>query len=137
MDPANANYRNVLGLSYGSLERWTEAAEAAGKACSFGQTAAFCGNYAIALFKAGRAGEAAAQADRASQLPKTRYGYYNLACYRALAGDKTGAIRDLQLALTEGFSDALIRVDPALRSLHGSAEFQAIVSEVEQRIKKK
>jgi len=137
MAPVNYYYWNILGLSFGSLERWSEAVEAAGKACSSGRTSSYCGNYAIALVQAGRVSEAAEEANHASRLPPTRYGFYNLACYRALAGDKAGAFRDLRSALDLGFTDVLIRDDPALRSLHASAEFQAIVGEVETRLQKK
>ena len=33
--------------------------------------------------------EAAEEAIHASRLPPTKYGYYNTACYRALAGGKS------------------------------------------------
>lgn len=135
MNPANYNHWNILALSLGDLKRWNEAAEAAGKACSLGPSSQFCGNYAITLAQAGRAVEAAEAANQASRLPAMVYGFYNLACYRALAGDKRGALRDLHAALDLRFADALIRDDEALRSLHGNPEFEAIVAEVDKRLR--
>jgi hypothetical protein len=58
-----------------------------------------------------------------------------LACYRALAGDGPGALEDLRRTVDLGFADTLITTDSDLASLRGDRRLEALVAEVEDRLR--
>jgi dienelactone hydrolase len=72
----------------------------------------------------------------AEELAPERAGgaWYNLACFRALAGDRKGALGSLRSAVEKGFRDvALVESDPDLASLRGEKDYLAIVEELKRR----
>jgi len=55
--------------------------------------------------------------------------WYNVACLRALRGDKAGALDALEQAVNHGWRDAAFTGnDPDLASLHGEARFGELVA---------
>ncbi|MEP6472006.1 MAG: hypothetical protein ABJC28_08305 [Acidobacteriota bacterium] len=72
----------------------------------------------------------------AAELAPDRAGaaFYNLACFRALAGDRKGAIATLREAIAKGFRDvAQIEADPDLVSLREERAYRAIVADLKER----
>jgi hypothetical protein len=72
----------------------------------------------------------------AAELKPERAGavFYDLACFRALAGDRKGALGSLRAAVEKGFRDvALVETDPDLASLRGEKDYLAIVGELKKR----
>lgn len=72
----------------------------------------------------------------AAELKPDRAGvaWYNLACFRALAGDRKGAIATLREAVAKGFRDvAQIEADPDLVSLREERGYRAIVADLKER----
>jgi dienelactone hydrolase len=66
----------------------------------------------------------------AEELAPERAGgaWYNLACFRATAGDRRGALESLRTAVAKGFRDAaLIESDPDLASLREDPGYRTIV----------
>ena len=66
----------------------------------------------------------------AEELAPERAGvaWYNLACFRATAGDRRGALDSLRAAVEKGFRDvAAMEADPDLASLRGEKDFAAIL----------
>jgi hypothetical protein len=59
--------------------------------------------------------------------------WYNLACFRATAGDRRGALDSLRAAVQKGFRDtALVETDPDLASLRGEKDYRAILEELKK-----
>jgi predicted esterase len=72
----------------------------------------------------------------AAELKPDRAGgvFYNLACFRALAGDRKGAIASLRVAVARGYKDlAAMESDPDLASLRGEKAYLAIVADLKGR----
>jgi len=60
--------------------------------------------------------------------------FYNLACFRALAGDRKGAIASLRNAVAKGYNDAAaMETDPDLASLRGEKAYLDIVADLKAR----
>jgi predicted esterase len=71
----------------------------------------------------------------AAELAPERAGgaWYNLACFRALAGDRKGAISSLRSAVRKGYRDiTAIESDPDLASLREDPGYRAIVEELKK-----
>ena len=71
----------------------------------------------------------------AAELAPERAGgaWYNLACFRALAGDRKGAIASLKNAVRKGYRDAAaMESDPDLASIRGDPGYRAIVDELKK-----
>lgn len=135
LEPHQWRHHQRLGLVYLRAERYDEAATAIGRACDLGESQEACANLAVALTLGGRDAEARAAAKRAASLTATPWGQYNLACYRALAGDGPGALEDLRRTVDLGFADTLITTDSDLASLRGDRRLEALVAEVEDRLR--
>ncbi|MBP7149833.1 MAG: DJ-1/PfpI family protein, partial [Acidobacteria bacterium] len=77
------------------------------------------------LQRLGRLDEAIAAAERATTAPEVRApALYNLACARALKGDKEGALRSIREAVDAGFDDFhALRTDPDLASIRSDSRF--------------
>jgi predicted esterase len=72
----------------------------------------------------------------AAELKPERAGavFYDLACFRALAGDRKGALGSLRAAVRKGFRDVtLVESDPDLASLRAEKDYLAIVEELKKR----
>lgn len=135
LEPFAWRHQQRLGLVYSRAGRYAEAAEALGRACELSQAQEACANFAVSLHQLGRDAEAREAADRAAALVETAWGNYNLACYRALAGESAAAIDTLGRAFELGYADSLITTDPDLESLRGNPEFDRIVDGVEERLR--
>lgn len=71
----------------------------------------------------------------AAQLKPERTGavFYDLACFRALAGDRKGALVTLRDAVKKGFRELeTIETDPDLASLRGEKDYRAIIEELKR-----
>jgi predicted esterase len=71
----------------------------------------------------------------AAELKPDRAGavFYNLACFRALAGDRKGAIASLRNAVAKGYNDvAAMETDPDLASLREDRGYRALVEEMKK-----
>jgi len=71
----------------------------------------------------------------AAELKPERAGavFYDLACFRALAGDRKGALASLRAAVEKGFRDVtLVETDPDLASLRGEKSYLAIIGELKK-----
>ena len=72
----------------------------------------------------------------AAELKPDRAGtvLYNLACFRALAGDRKGAIASLREAVAKGYRDReAMESDPDLASLRGEKAYLAILADLKAR----
>jgi tetratricopeptide (TPR) repeat protein len=135
LEPFAWRHHQRLGLVYSRAGRLGEAVASLGRACELSQAQEACANVAVSLKHMGRDSDARDAADYAETLVGTAWGSYNLACYRALAGDRAAAIDRLGRALGLGFADALITRDSDLDSLRGDAEFERLVTGVEERLR--
>ncbi|HEX5134225.1 MAG TPA: hypothetical protein VFW81_02435 [Thermoanaerobaculia bacterium] len=71
----------------------------------------------------------------AEELKPDRAGavWYDLACFRAVAGDRRGALGSLRTAVKKGFRQVdLIETDPDLASLREEKDYRAIVEELKR-----
>ena len=71
----------------------------------------------------------------AAQLKPDRAGtvFYNLACFRALAGDRKGALASLRTAVRNGFREIdTMETDPDLAALREEKDYRAIVDELKK-----
>ncbi len=127
---------NFLGLAYLDLGRYAEAARFLGRSCEEAPNQGVCAAYATALHRSGERDRAREAAAHAARLVGNTTGLYNLACYYAVAGQRTEAIRHLRSGLDLGMAIMWIRDDPDLVSLHGDPEFESIVAEVQRRVGK-
>lgn len=128
LNPMNWQHRAALGISLEDLGRLAEAATAESIACAQSNNQNPCALLATILHKGGRRAAALAVANRAASLTPSGIGAYSLACYWAIAGDRSNAIRCLRDAVHLGWS-AQIRTDPDFESLHGDPEFEVIAVE--------
>jgi tetratricopeptide (TPR) repeat protein len=135
LEPFEWRQHQRLGLVFSRAGRWAEAVESLGEACRLGQVQEACANVAVALHQWGRRDQAREAAEYAATLVDTAWGHYNLACYRARAGQSGAAVDDLARALDLGFADSLITTDPDLDSLRGDAGFERLVRTVEDRLR--
>jgi predicted esterase len=72
----------------------------------------------------------------AEQLKPDRAGaaWYDLACFRAVAGDRKEALESLRVAVKKGFRQLeQIETDPDLASLRGEKDYRSIVEELRAR----
>lgn len=134
LEPDSWRHFQRLGLVYSRADRLDEALLSFERACRLGERQEACANLAVTLQRAGREAEARAVAIDAESLAASRWGYYNLACFWARAGDKTAAIGFLERSFELGFADALITTDPDLDAIRGDAQFESIVAAIEARI---
>jgi len=135
LQPSSWRHFQRLGLVYSRADRLDEAVVSFDRACKLGEWQEACANHAVTLQRSGRDAEARAAATHAESLAASRWGYYNLACYRALAGDRPAAIRGLRRSLELGFADAMITTDTDLESLRGDPEFETVLAAVGERIR--
>lgn len=122
-----------LGLALNRLGRDREAAIAFERACELGHSQSSCALYAGCLQRLHRVADGMEAASAAAKLPESLYGAYNLACYWALAGDTPQALYWLGRAADLGYSNARVRADSDLQSLHGNPKFEAIVAVIEKQ----
>jgi serine/threonine-protein kinase len=127
-------HHHTLALLLGALGRVEEALASHETACELGNVQLACAIHAIALLKAGRAGDARAAAKRAGGLTSDALGTYNLACYYALAGQRARALDFLRDALALGpVVGTSPSQDPDLATLHDDPDFIAILAEAGRR----
>jgi tetratricopeptide (TPR) repeat protein/predicted Ser/Thr protein kinase len=129
------NNRGLAQVLY-QLGRWEESIAPRERVCHADPTASNCALWATSLQRAGRVEEAARAAEEAAALPETYEGAYNLACYRALRGDRKEAIRLLRRAYEIYLGpDPYLSLahDPDLVSLKGEPEFERLVAEIAKR----
>jgi len=72
----------------------------------------------------------------AGELEPDRAGaaWYNLACFRATAGDRRGALDSLRSAVKSGYREVeVIEGDPDLASIRGEKEYRAILEELKKK----
>jgi len=135
LNPSNAVIQSTLGLTLGNLGRAEEALGPSEKACELSRSQPLCAGYAIALQRAGHARSAAEVYRSAAALTEDSDGMYNLACYMALTGNRSEAVRLLRRAVDLGDVDSYIERDPDLATLRGDPGFEAIVAEVAGRLR--
>jgi len=134
LQPSSWRHFQRLGLVYSHAGRLDEAVLSFERACRLGERQEACANLSVTLQRAGREAEARKVAEDAESLAASPWGYYNLACYWAVAGDGAAALASLERAVELGFADALITTDPDLATIRGDAGFEAIVAAVQARI---
>ena len=66
--------------------------------------------------------------------PHIADSYYNLACVSALEGNSEEALNYLRESVRRGFAKPIIFTDSDLKSLHGNAEFEALLDEMRRRL---
>src|SRR6185503_604985 len=98
--------RQTLGDVLYHMGRYAEAADVLGRACAQDRWQTSCAFQAVALVMARRAEEARQAAEHAAALAESDLGAYNLACYNALIGRKTEALRLLRRSLELGPLDS-------------------------------
>lgn len=135
LEPGGWRHQQRLGITLGRAERLVEAAERIAQSCELSGAQEACANLAVVLQRSGRDAEALEAGRHAETLPDTRWGYYNLACYRALAGEKGRALEALRRAVNLGFADALITTDNDLDPLRDDPAFDALLEEIDDRIR--
>lgn len=129
------NHQQV-GEALSSMGKTAEAAEAFGRECALNEAQLSCSRWALELMKAGRKDEAKKAAERASAMLDNPIGHYNLACFLALAGDKPGALQELQLAVDAGLAERSMADDPDLNSLRETPEFRSLLAVVQSRLRR-
>jgi Flp pilus assembly protein TadD/TolB-like protein len=135
LQPASWRQHQRLGLVLIRGGKFDEAPPPIDRACQLSETQEPCANLAVALQRAGREAEARRAGEYAGSLPGSRWGFYNLACYQALAGEKAAAIDSLRRSIELGYADNLITTDPDLDSLRDDAEFVSIEAAVDERLR--
>jgi tetratricopeptide (TPR) repeat protein len=134
LQPASWRHLQRLGIVLMRAGKPEEATPPIDRACQLSESQEACANLAVILQQSGRDEEARATAEYVASLPGSRWGYYNLACYQALAGMRAEALDSLGRSIDLGFADTLIKTDPDLDSLRRTGEYRAAVAEVEERI---
>jgi tetratricopeptide (TPR) repeat protein len=124
-----------LGLVLARAGNLDAAVQSMERACRLGKGQEPCANLAVTLQRAGRGAEAHDAAKFAESLAGTRWGHYNLGCFRALSGSRSAALEDLRRSVELGFADVLIQTDPDLESLRGDPDFESILAEIEDRLR--
>jgi Flp pilus assembly protein TadD len=135
LEPTSWRQHQRLGIVLARAGRHDEAVLALERGCELGGNQEACANLAVVLHSGGRKAEARAAARHAESLPGSPWGFYNLACYSALAGERSRALQSLDEALNLGYADALIDSDRDLDSLRGDPGFEAIVGAVSDRLR--
>jgi tetratricopeptide (TPR) repeat protein len=136
LDPTYWYNWEYVGIALGDLGQQKESLPYRIRACELSGAQAACTMTALSLLKLSRTADARAAAEYAAKLTPSIYGAYNLACYHAVAGERSDAFTFLHRALDLGYSDALIETDSDFTSLRGDPEFEKIVVEVKARIAK-
>jgi Flp pilus assembly protein TadD/TolB-like protein len=134
LQPSSWRQHQRVGLVYIRGGKFEEAAATIGRACQLSENQEPCANLAVALLRAGHDAEARRAAEYAGSLAGSRWGFYNLACFQALAGDEAEALDSLHRSIELGFADILITTDPDLDSLRNDRRFREIEAGVEDRI---
>lgn len=101
-----------------------------------GRLRAKLGKSAAALddFKTAARLQGEALADTQRRMRGQRVEYYNLACYRALAGDKTGALDALERSVKLGYTDTgHMTTDEDLDTLRSDPRYIAAMALAEQK----
>jgi tetratricopeptide (TPR) repeat protein len=134
LEPASWRQHQRLGIVLSLAGKHGDGILAMERGCRLGENQEACANLAVTLQRGGRETEGLAAAELAKALPGSPWGFYNLACYQALAGNPAQALRDLDQALELGFADALIAADPDLDSLREDPALEKVVAAVEERL---
>jgi len=134
LQPSSWRQHQRVGLVYIRGEKFEEAAATIGRACQLSESQEPCANLAVALLRAGHETEALRAGEYAGSLAGSRWGFYNLACFQTLAGNKAAALDSLHKSIELGFADILITTDPDLDSLRDDRRFREIEADVEDRI---
>ena len=134
LEPSRWRHHQRRGIVAARAGRFDEAVRSLDRSCELSDNQEACANLAVTLQRAGLEDRALDAAKHAESLPANRWGFYNLACYRALAGEQTLALAALDRALELDFADVLINTDPDLESLRRDPEFQALVRQVHERL---
>ncbi len=134
LEPAVWRHQQRLGLVLARAGRLDEAVASMERACEMGQTQEACANLAVTLQRAGRTERARTTMNLSASLSATPFGLYNIACYKALAGERDAALAELKRSIELGFADVLIHTDTDLDALRDDPQFDAIETEVENRI---
>lgn len=129
LEPSAWRQHQRLGIALIRSGNLADARTALERACRFGECQEACANLAVALQRGGWSEEARSAAEHAESLPGSRWGFYNLACYRSLADRRSAAIDDLRRAIDLGFADSLIRTDTDLDPLREDPRFEAILQQ--------
>jgi tetratricopeptide (TPR) repeat protein len=137
LEPANFESYVILGLTCTKAKKPAEATGAYRKAVKLSRSQYTLSLLSVSLLRERQKSEALEVAREAESLPDSQFGCYNLACARALMGERPKALAMLTRALALGFASGMIIDDEDLASLHGDSRFEAIVREVRQRIGKK
>jgi len=141
LNPVSAQNQVLLGWHLYGLGRWGESVEPLRTGCESKPAQTWCATHALALLRSGRVQEARAAAGKAASLPETSNGAYMLACYNAVTGDRTSALRLLRRSLDLGYITSRrdiedLRADRDFETLRGTKEFKALVEEAERRLPK-
>jgi Flp pilus assembly protein TadD/predicted Ser/Thr protein kinase/TolB-like protein len=134
VNPSNPIIQSTLGLTLANLDRAEEGLKPSARACELSHSQPQCAGYAIALQRAGHTQQAEEVYRSTLALTEDSDGMYNLACYMALTGNRSEAIRLLRRAVDLGDVDSYIARDPDLATLRGDPGFDAIVAEVSGRL---
>jgi serine/threonine protein kinase/tetratricopeptide (TPR) repeat protein len=126
-----------VGYALMGMGRVEEAVEPMARACELTGNQSECGDYAVALQRAGHAQQALEAARRAETLPESQYGQYNLAQFWALSGNKPRALACLRKSLDLGMADVDFFVEHNLDPLRGDREFARLAAEVKRRLASK
>jgi len=137
LEPAWWRYQQRLGLVLSQADRFDEAFDSLSDACRSSSVQEACANLAVSLQRAGRDAEARETAEYAASNPESPWGLYNLACYWSLAGENRIALDRLFQAVELGFAHSLITTDTDLDPLRLDPEFEAIIKDVEKRLRSK
>jgi tetratricopeptide (TPR) repeat protein/predicted Ser/Thr protein kinase len=136
LEPSYPDPWSAAAIALEQLGRNEESLHYASEACELSRSQTECAEYAIGLQHLRRLPEAKAAAVRAARLTPSIWGFYNLACYHAVAGERHDALVWLRRSVDRGLTFASIKTDPDLESLRGDPEFEKIVAEVDSRLAK-
>jgi tetratricopeptide (TPR) repeat protein len=140
LKPARWYYGLQLALSLMRLGEWERAVPLLNRACAVGYPVncpIHAATQAVALLRAGDAGAAQAEAQRAKAMTESRSAVatieskssvYALACYHTLRGDRDEAIRLLQRFPEKGWVEPALDRDPNLAPLRSDPRFRRLAS---------
>jgi tetratricopeptide (TPR) repeat protein len=137
ISPNHPALNQYVGYALMGMGRVEEAVEPMAKACEFTGNQSECGDYAVALQRAGHAQRALEAARHAESLPESQYGQYNLAQYWTLSGNKSRALACLRRALDLGMANVDFFVERNFDALRKDHEFERMAAEVKQRLASK
>ncbi len=132
LNPTDDYNQSMLSWALRGLGRWEESLAPSAKACELRRGQGNCAWYAVALQGAGRAHEAQEKARDAAALTDSSRGARALACYWALVGNRSEALRLLRRALELGIADFQIIREPIFKPFHGDPEFERILAEAKR-----